>query len=278
MEVNFVTLNISRSQNLKTVLAFKKEIIKRHPHTIFAFQEVDINAKRSGNINVAEALGEGCNYFFSQTMGYNPSQLRSARYTGNKGPPWRYGHCIVSTLPIAKGIEFLLSHEKWGSLSSVYWKKAAEDAARKTNTKSEYEPRTATLTRVIAGKKEFYVTTTHLALTEDPSLSSSLRRGQMAFLIRKLRNTVPRKMPLIVMGDFNATQFNPDLRALHRYMNHAPNAMATQKTSQGNISMIDHIFYRNALAASEPQVMDLEGYSPGRHPMDRKALMIRIEI
>ena len=139
--------------------------------------------------------------------------------TDAEGAPRRYGNALLSRLPVI-GFD-----------------------SRKLEPLDDY--RTAVRVRVSLGGRDVDVINTHLAWQED---AAAVRARQIADLVSMLPQD---GTPLIVMGDFNASQADPGLSALTgpRFFSALPRGSAetTLNPARGHPArVIDHIFAETA--------------------------------
>ncbi|MDD3181822.1 MAG: endonuclease/exonuclease/phosphatase family protein [Alphaproteobacteria bacterium] len=250
MTFHLVTLNIKESNAPQATLAFKEQLVQKYAPApiIFGLQELDINAKRSQKINVPALLAGKDDYRFVPTIEYDPDILKPTRKSAkNTQDPWLYGIAmIVSGATIASSHNIAL-----GPDDDLYWQ-TTHDTQK---LKWDLEPRKAIITEVQLAKGSVWIATTHLSYQADRTKHSPIRERQIEALIKAVSTVVPANAPLILCGDFNATNENPDLCALDQSFSKAIVDQPTKVVKSGPPVQIDHIFFRNLKLAKSTEVI-----------------------
>ena len=238
MNIHIVTINIKASNNPLATLDFMRRYKTEAATTpvVFCLQELDINAQRSGSVDVPKILADGDAYIFAPTISF---EARNATIP-------EYG--IASFVSNAR----IKSHKvvQLGPAEKIFWEKYSSSASFCW----EREPRAAILLEVGIGQNSFWVINTHLAHKSDRSTHSEYRLAQIGVLHRAIKSTIPPKAPITIAGDFNATPDNPDLWYFQNEYTMAFVNKPTKITKAGLVQ-VDHCFFRNVLSARRPRVM-----------------------
>lgn len=250
MTFHLVTLNIKESNDPGAALAFKNELVKKYAPApvIFGLQELDINAKRSQRLNVPAFIAENDDYRFVPTVEYDPDATKPSRKPAKSTKePWLYGIGLMTARAT-----ICSSHSvALGPDDDLYWRED-EDTQK---LKWDLEPRKAIIAEIQLAKGSVWIATTHLTYQADRSKSSPIRVRQIEALIKAVSTIVPASAPLVICGDFNATNGNPDLGALDQSFSKAGVTQPTKVVKVGPPVQIDHIFFRNLKEAKPAEVL-----------------------
>ncbi len=248
MNIHVVSINIKASNNPFAALSFMRDYKTQATSSpvIFCLQELDINAKRSGSIDVPKTIANGNDYIFAPTISFSAKDAGPTRLCAGAIDQWDYG--IASFVYGAK----IKSHKivSLGPDENVFWEKSNPP----TNLCWECEPRGALLLEVDTGKEPFWVVNTHLAHKSDRAVHSDYRLAQIEALDNAIQKTIPSGAAVAIVGDYNAIPNNPDLAVFHALYTMAPISEPTKVTKAGPVQ-VDHCFFRNAALAGRPEVM-----------------------
>jgi len=249
MDIHIVTLNTKASNNPMEATAWKNAFAFTHAFSpvVFCMQELDINAQRSGQIDVPRKLAGQDPYVFAPTICFAADQTAPVKLNPTATDMWSYGiGTIVHNAEIRNRKIVAL-----GPSEETFWKMSEG----KSDLCWECEPRAAILTEVGKGRDSFWVVNTHLAHKSDRSLHSDFRAAQIDILQKAIKETIPSSAPMIITGDFNATPDNPDLAPFHQNFVMAPVNEPTKITKKGDVQ-VDHMFARSAFLAERPDVIE----------------------
>lgn len=237
MLVRAMTLNTKVSNDPNAVRDFISSMRHKSPALVIGLQELDINAKRSNFINVPKHVAACAPFYFAQTVAFASDSVAPKPYTDTSKDPWLYGIGIVSSLPIVNALRIDLGPDE-----KVFW----ETSKEKGEPVWEHEPRAAILAEIQCGKRTAWFINTHLAHKSDRSVHSPQRAQQIEKLMQAVKQIIPPFMPVLMMGDFNATPDNPDIAVLRDQFTLANPNTPTYINPKKNVSAeIDYFLHKN---------------------------------
>lgn len=241
--INVATCNMARSRNPEAIKALRRE----HDIAVLGLQEVDINAARSGWKHVAQEVAGRENFWsYSESMRFgrlnlpqNSGDISYKTQATNTDKDALLGVAIVSSFPLKPEKVHL------GPSVDDYWNYTDRTKQR------EHEPRSAAVANIEIDGSSLWVISTHLAYTKERAQSSLVRSEQIQKLNSFVDAHIPPEAPLLLLGDFNATPDNPDMRPLMQRFDSLPGILTYPvNLDESPDRQIDYIFYRNLTPAT----------------------------
>lgn len=259
-QLNIATFNIWGSRNPEAV-----RLLQERLHIdVFALQEVDNNAARSRHLNVAEYIAGGRNWAFSESVRFG--YLKPTDQIPYKAPANGTTEDATSGVALVSTKAFTSKRIDLGPQDQDYWSKSRLE-------QREIEPRSAIVGCInVENGRNLWVIATHLSYTKDRNLSSQFRAAQIALLNNYIATRIPRDEPLIVMGDFNATPQNPDMKPMMEQFRMAQTLTYPVGDQERPDRQIDYILLRGIKSAGNVRSFAFPRVS------DHKLVMTTVQI
>lgn len=248
MPFQIAIMNVKFSNAPYAALAFKESLQSARPScaSVFCVQEMDRNAMRSSRMDAPLIVAQKDPYVFAETIRLSAHQMDPAPVEPDAKEYWSYG---IGTF-VSAGTRIQTTHIlPLGPDESELWANTAKAGAYYPQS----EPRKALFTEIAAGSSSLWCCHVHLAHTPDRTLHSDTRLAQINLIQDFIANRIPRHAPMVIAGDFNAVETNPDLAYFNENFTRAPVNVPTKITKMGP-TRVDHIYYRGVLLAGAPRV------------------------
>lgn len=228
-ELRILTWNIERGLQLEVILEF---IASERPNLCF-LQEVDVNAKRTGRLNIGDCL--------AQTLGMNYVWGCEFEELGqeNKNGPAYHGQAILTNLAVCSTKILRFKHQ------SGFW------------YPHWYVPNWSWFQRRVGGRMALVAelkANRSLLVVYDVHLESrdseTLRLQQLEEVLADIEQ-IPSDTPVIIAGDFNSKKRPSSLAARLRQSGFRDAVNCPDIATSMKGSAIDWIFMRGHLQAVE---------------------------
>jgi len=232
--VTILNWNIDRGKHLDDI----EEQIRRQNPDLCIFQEVDLDARRSGGIDVAKKLAETfrMNYVFAPEF----EELSQ----GSHGEPAYHGQALLTKLPIRASRMLRFTHQ------SGFWKPRPFMISSLPLFQRREGGRIALITELDAGDKKLVVYDLHL----ESKGSEQLRLEQLEEVINDAQR-YPPDTSVIIAGDFNTFMFHSRLIPRLRQAGYRSAFGDRRVRTHVLVGDLDWVFVRGPIEFGDAQVV-----------------------